>query len=235
MDRCLAIADLARILSEAADHPGRRHLADCPRCRTLVRRFTDFLDPAPLPDAAAAPAAAQELQRRLAAALPAVEPTPAAAGGRLQSTRDSALPRRSARRHPSRQWFALAAVVVLALGLFSIRQQLLEPELPRGRQAPVLRGLERDLQPPRVAETAAGLRVLWSPYPQSDGAVIVVLAADLSELVRLAVDDRGEHLFARRDDEGALPDAARFLSVEFVQEGDIVGRTPLLPLPRTDL
>lgn len=254
MNRCPTVADLAGILALPQDHPGHQHMAACPRCRTLARRLGDFLTPGRLPDEADEEAASLELQRRLQEVLPDLlqsdltppdatladdalaDDAPPASRPRSLATADrkpaieTIEPLRSPGRGRRRQWYALAAVVVVAIGLFSIRQQILEPGLPPGGQAPVLRGIERDLPIPRLIETATELRVVWSPHPESDGAVIVLFDADLRELASMAVADRGEHAFVWAAAGGALPAAARYLRVEFRQQGDVIGRTPLTPL-----
>jgi hypothetical protein len=45
-DKCLENNELEEVLALPAEHPRRRHLEDCPRCRALLASYAEFLDPA---------------------------------------------------------------------------------------------------------------------------------------------------------------------------------------------
>jgi hypothetical protein len=230
MERCLPPEDLARILALPADDPARRHVDGCPRCRTLARRFQDFLAPSPLPPAAGATAAGKELRQRLDAALPGPRML---IGQRWKPGSGTGGPARSLRRRPARPWYAMAAVLVLAVGFLAIRHQLLAPDGLPGGQAPVLRGGQTQPEAPRLLEDSDGIKLTWQPHPETDRAVIVVLDGDLGEITRLPVADTGQHRFAPAGTPEALPPQGRYLRVRFTLAGDVVDSTRTLPLQRT--
>jgi hypothetical protein len=148
MDRCLSPEDLAEVATLPEDHPRQRHLTRCARCRTLARRFRDFLDPAPLPpeaDAGALPPLAPALEGEGSTAA-AAEP-----------------PVRGARRLPvGRSLLALAAVLVACIGLMTARNQLTQPDTAPSLERRQLRGDELRPQVLELSAAAGGLDLAWS-------------------------------------------------------------------------
>jgi hypothetical protein len=219
VDRCLPAEDLADILALPDDDERRRHVDDCPRCRTLARRYRDFLSPAPLPPEADAEAASRALRDRLVTALPELAPSLEAEDA--TSDRRVHIDWRPTRRS-WRPFVAVAAVLVCCLGLLSIRDQLLEPAPEPG----IMRG--DDLGPAALVidGTAAGFDLSWGLPDGTDQVEIVLIDAALVEIERIGVGPVNQHRLA------TVPDAARYVRVDFVSTGDVVATTRTLPLAR---
>lgn len=230
VDRCLQIEDLAEILTLPQDDERRRHLDDCPRCRTLARRYRDFLTPAPLPPEADAEAASRALRERLTIALPELVPAlesedqqvnqPVAAHNRQLGWRPA--------RNMVRPLIAVAAVLVCCVGLLTVRHQLLEPRAERGFDGPVLRG--ENLAPatlvvtPIASDMAQGLRLSWGQPADTDAAELVLIDANLGEITRIDIGTTGSF------DLSQPPTNAWYARVEFLLVGDVVSSTRTIPL-----
>ena len=63
-DKCLETHELEEVLALPEDHPRRRHLRDCARCRALMASYAEFLEPGEQPGARP-----EDARRDLAAAL----------------------------------------------------------------------------------------------------------------------------------------------------------------------
>ena len=223
MDRCLSPEDLAEVATLPEDHPRQRHLTRCARCRTLARRFRDFLDPAPLPPEADAEAASCMLRQRLAGALPPLAP---ALEGEGSTAAAAEPPVRGARRLPvGRSLLALAAVLVACIGLMTARNQLTQPDTTPSMERRQLRGDELRPQVLELSAAAGGLDLAWSQPAGTDASQAVFLDASLGEIARRPVGISGDHRIA------SLPAGARYLRVEFLQRGDVVATTRTLPIP----
>ena len=230
VNRCQPVENLAEILTLPSDDERRRHLEECPRCRTLARRFRDFLSPAPLPPEADAEAASRALRERLTTALPELVPAlesedqrqeqPVTAHTRQWGWRPS--------RKSMRPLMAVAAVLVCCVGLLTVRHQLMEPgangNLEHGSDVPVLRG--ENLAPASlvVADMAQGFKLSWGQPTDTDAAELVLIDANLGEIARLDIGTSGTFDLARP------PADARYARVEFLLAGDVVSSTRTIPL-----
>ncbi len=222
MDRCHQPEDVGRILDLPAEAPERRHLEQCPRCRMLARRYRAFLACDPLPAEADARDAGATLERRLADIIPL--PLTAAAAG-------DAMDRPAPRRRPRRQWYALAAVLVLAVGFVALRGRFLDPEATPPASAPLWRGTAAELDAPRFESSIDGLVLTWPPVTGADRAVIVVLSGDLRVLAETVATHGTRHVFVDDDGHPALPAEARYVQIRFERGGAAVETSALLPLP----
>jgi len=221
---CLPPEELEAIGTLPADDPRRRHLEHCPRCRTLARRYRQFVDPAPLPAAAGGAAAGRELSRRLHLAIPELAPV----GEANHRGRDTADPGRShIWRRPARPLLAIAAVLVCCLGLLALRHQLSEPQTRGPADAPVL--LRGDPNAPpllTVTREPAGVRLAWQTPAGTDKAVVVLLDERFQETARLTAGAGGALVLAA----GQIG-AARYARVLFEDRGDVVAMTRTVALP----
>ena len=230
VDQCLQIEDLAEILTLPQDDERRRHLADCPRCRTLARRYRDFLTPAPLPPEADAEAASRALRERLTTALP--ELVPALENEDRRSDRPVPARTRQIGWRPDRKLLrplmAVAAVLVASVGLLTVRHQLLEPDAGRGFDVPVLRG--EVLASAALAitdigsDSARGYRLSWGQPADTDAAELVLIDANLGEIARIDLGTTGAF------DLSQPPADARYARIEFLFAGDVVSSTRTIPL-----
>ena len=230
VDHCLPVEDLAEILTLPADDERRRHLKDCPRCRTLARRFRDFLTPAPLPPEADAEAASRALRERLTTALPELVPALESEGqqhGQPVTTR-TGQPGWRPSRNTMRPLMAVAAVLVCCVGLLTVRHQLMEPgangNLEPGFDGPVLRG--ENLAPASlvVTDMTQGIKLSWGQPADTDATELVLIDANLGEIARLDIGTSGTFDLSRP------PVDARYARVEFLQAGDVVSSTRTIPL-----
>jgi hypothetical protein len=225
--RCLELEDIADLASLPEDDPRRRHVAECPRCRTLARRFRDFLAPAPLPPEADAEAAGRMLRRRLSTALPELAPALEADDRAAHDRAATARPGRGDRRGlpVARPLLAVAAVLVACLGLLAVRNQLTQPDAPASLERSILRG--EDLRPAalELAATGQGLDLLWGQPADTDASQAVFFDGNLDEIARFPVGTDGAHHLSR------VPTGARFVRIEFLQLGDVVIRTRTMTLP----
>jgi len=233
VDRCLQIEDLAEILTLPQDDERRRHLNDCPRCRTLARRYRDFLTPAPLPPEADAVAASRALRDRLTIALPELAPAlesedqrvgqPVSAGKRRVGWRPD--------RKLAQPIIAVAAVLICCVGLLTARHQLLEPRADRAFDGPVLRG--ENLAPATFVVTnissdmARGFQLSWGQPADTDATELVLIDANLGEIARIDIGTTGSF------DLSQPPAKARYARIEFLFVGDVVSSTRTIPLTAT--
>jgi hypothetical protein len=196
-DRCLDPRELETIAGLDPDDPRRRHLETCVRCRGAARALAAFLEPGDTSDLEGLPAAAAELEARLAAGLDARRRAPA-----------------------RRRWPALALAAALAVCALGITTS----EVLRGRRAaslPTGQRLRGDVAAAAVAvERAHGqLRLRWDGAPSADTMVYVFLDDGLTELGRRASD--GVLVLPADDPLASTP----FCQALAVAEGDTVGRS----------
>jgi hypothetical protein len=167
---CLDMAQLAAVDWLPADDPRRRHLADCARCRARLAAYRAFESPPGLPEGADLP----DAEARLGAFL-------------QQEIGVGEEPARPRRRDWRRPLLALAAVLVVAVGLTLVTDDGEGP--PR---TPILRGDEEAVRQGGVragalaaaSEVDADGRVVlsWSAVGDADTYRVVLYGADLSEL-----------------------------------------------------
>ncbi len=216
--RCIRPEDVAAVLELPATHPDRVHVATCPRCRTLVRSYSEFMHPASLPGDADVDGAMATLASRLSLTIGApmgarAGETPAARG-----------------RTMSRALYAVAAVLAICAGLLVARDVVMRsgPRVPAG--APILRGEAAPDTPLSVEATdASGVwNLAWSRPAAADASEIVLYDAALGELARIPVAaDTSTTLDLRLRPEAV--DAA-YARIVFLCGGDVCGRSATVPL-----
>ncbi len=206
MTRCFEPREIAAALDLPEGDPGRRHLADCPRCRSLALAFAEFME-APPEREPEFDRTDDELRLRLARAFG--PPAPAAVPRRRM------LPPRSV-------WVATAAVaatmaVVLLSGdldrLGADRLPVPGGTLRGGDQATGLAAVRQD----------AGLILRWERDPAADQAVLVFYDAHMHELGRRTTDAPGLTVPA-----GQPLAAAAYCQLLFVAAGDTVSRSAIV-------
>jgi len=194
-------ARLERIL---ADGDGAR-ASDDPAIRNLARLYDDFEAETPPPPEAQAEEADHELDRRLAHLTPLARPA-----------------RRAAWR--SRPALALAAVLLLSVGIFSGRQ--LSQQLSGDAQREVLRGESVATPTLTVSPTDHGVALGWPLAEDADGAVLVLLDTRMAEVRRIVTRGVTRHLLESADLTGAT-----YVKLELMREGDVVATLVPVALP----
>ncbi|HOX25643.1 MAG TPA: hypothetical protein PLL30_11260 [Candidatus Krumholzibacteria bacterium] len=223
--RCLPPEELETIAALAPGDHRRAHLEHCPRCRNLVRLYQDFVSPPPLPPEAQAAEAGRELRRRLAAALPGLS---LVAGEGRGGQNGGAPDRARFWRRSARPLIALAAVFVCCLGLFALRQQLLEPaDRVPGSAPALLRGAaEPSSTTLAVGRSPDGVRLSWQRPADADRTVVVLLDEAWQEVARVVAADGDTYLLS-----AAETARARYARVLFEDRGDVVATTRTVVLP----
>ncbi len=220
---CFEIEDLERALELPADHPRRRHLEECARCRSLADMLRDFATEAVAPVESGFAAVDASLRAEIAEitgvpeALAEVEPAPRAAE----------VPAAPSRK-PWWSWprlqpaLAFASVlVVCAVGVALWR---------KNESAPLMRdasgsGAGAFATAPERA-VAGGLELAWTAEPGADAYRIVFLDGSLREVARTAALSGTRFVL----DPAALPDglsrgASVAWQVEALAGGDVVTTT----------
>lgn len=184
---CYSDADLGTLAALPAGDPRLAHLAVCPRCRSRLALYREFLEPSALPGGARA----DEADARLAAVLEreilaATRPAPARTRGENWLARWLAPARRPV--------WALAAIAVVAAGVWAIA---------RGPSRPLMRGPETGtgVEVRAPVESAGAVTLAWRPVRGADRYEVRFYATDLSDLARLPAP-AGDRLELRR---GTLP------------------------------
>lgn len=221
MKPCPDLTELVGAESLPDDHPLREHLRTCGRCRAALRAYGAFQGEEPEGDVSDAEAARAE--RKLAEfidteLLPS-EPETAAAPQR--DRRETTAPR---------GWLAMAAVLVVAVGLALVGPRLTGSGLDTGDE---LRG---DVTPTpggasavTVTAIAPGeVRINWAPVDGARDYEIILWTAALEEYARLAPTVETEQLLVW--DVDAEPGPV-FCSVVSRQGGREFARSELVSLP----
>ncbi|MFO7610650.1 MAG: hypothetical protein R6X35_15935 [Candidatus Krumholzibacteriia bacterium] len=214
---CPDLASLAGADALPAAHPLRAHLQSCSRCRASLRALAAFRagdGSADLPDRDLADA-----DRRLAAFLEAHLPGA------------ETVPAPPARRWPPRArsragWLAAAAVLVVAVGLWSLGPG------PGGGPADDGGPLRGEAGEAARAVTVTrdrdgALQVAWPAAAGADAYEIVLWSADLAEIAR---HHTGPVTGSRVAAPATTP-APAYLTVVALQGGREIGRTALVTLP----
>jgi hypothetical protein len=214
---CPDTSELGRVDDLAADHPLRRHLRDCGRCRAALAAIRSF-------EAGRAPAEQEEVS--VADLADADARLAAFIEQDLLGEKNDPVIRLWFRRTPPRSWLALAAVLVVAVGFWLVGPR---PGGDAGRDQGPLRG-ETVPDGPSFGTvevtraTDGSLAVAWAPREGAQDYVIVLWSSDLAEVARLEPSTTADHRFT------AHPDA-RFLSVVARQGGREIARSALVTLP----
>jgi len=170
-DRCPSPEEIASLASVARGDPRRAHVESCPRCQAILLSYEEFMAPdEPPPEAHAADASAE-----LESVLRREVLGPTIRHERKMGTRDRL---RCFFRVPVLA--PAAAVVAIALIVIAV--------VENGRGGADLRGPAPAPAAPVVAEMGTdgdGARVLtWQPPAGCNRSVVVLYAADLSEISR---------------------------------------------------
>jgi hypothetical protein len=212
---CYEPAEIAAAGELAADHPLRRHVAECPACRAVERAYREFLDPTPLRPEGELAAADAELAKRLERQTVGRRPIPRigpAAGGQR------------APRSFGRSLLALAATLAVAAGVLVVRDIV----LVGGSRVPVGPGVDRGAASQAAAplwdNASAVWRIEWSSPDPTGDAVVVFFDARMRELTRVPAGDGGS---LELTPDTALA-AAAYVQVLFVNEGDTVTRSSIV-------
>ena len=201
---CIEVERIADVEALAPDHPSRRHLEECPRCRSLWLSYQTFMAIEPVggarPDAARL-ALAEFIRRRMAGTLPAQRPT-----------------RFTLRSLWAAPWrpipLAAAAMIVVVAAVVLFRGG--------GRdEAPVLRGdsgVTAALtlnDPTRLAD--GSIQFSWSAAAEADAYEVRVYGPDLAELARRPAT--GTSLVVEA---GFLPAGELTWRVVALHDGDVI-------------
>jgi hypothetical protein len=230
-DPCVDEQELAELLASAEDHPRRKHLDECSRCRARLAAFRAFMDEARVPPGAnPAEAAARLDEFRRREILGKVLDRP----GRGRESEKSPFA-----RFLSWHWAAPVAAAALVIAIIGA-WQLLENRGPAGPEKMLLRGEKSGSSAlaPLVAESAGGgaVTLSWTTLPEADAYEVTVLGSDLSELRTYPV---GQGTSARcswtlPSDEIALlhqGPGGLFWSVRALRQGDEIARSDPRLLP----
>lgn len=216
-------ADLAAQLDRMVAEQKQWRRSDNPADRVLGRRYEDFMNPAPLPDEADSSWAGDELDRRLKA----LTPLASTISGNPDRVRQSSP---KSRRSPFQRWIpqrrpflAVAAVVVLAVGMLSLRSQLLDPA---SQDQPILRGRVVPSQILDVSPVQDGVALAWHRPVSADRSVIVLFDDTFVEIARIEAGNLSTMTLAPE-----VVATARYARVEFIADGDVIQTTRIHPLP----
>jgi hypothetical protein len=200
--RCLEPDELEGVRALPPDHPRRREVETCPRCRQLLLSYVEFLEDRSAPDTIDREGAAARLreafEREMGGPAGAPMTQPEAPGGRSEDDARARTPSdvgpRSAgvwRPHRALRFVMAAAAVAVITSLIGVflsdhvrrpagREDVLRtaPDSAghRLRDRPIL------FQPRSVA---SGVELRWTSVPGADAYRVVFMGEDLSQLAIL--------------------------------------------------
>ncbi|MCP4573934.1 MAG: hypothetical protein GY838_16365 [bacterium] len=213
MRSCPDITELVGAEHLSEDHPLRQHLRACGRCRASLRAYEAFRDEAPGRDVTDA-----EVAR---------------ADGRLAEyieTRMRAREDAPPAQDWSRGWMAMAAVLLVAVGLWAVGPHLTGTALDTGDR---LRGDAMEAAPaaaPVTATVVAPGEVLirWDPVAGAEDYEIILWTAALEEFARVGplTGTEGPAAWDAEAEPGPV-----FFSVVSRQAGREIARSDLISLP----
>jgi len=184
---CIDVESIGEVVDLPEDHPRRRHASECPRCRSLVESYLEFVQAEPVAGSGVEGARAV-LAARIREGAERLIPSQA----RTSSISKEPWWRGFLRPAPA---FAVVALVAVAAMVWTSRQP----------QESVLRDDAVDaqpfsLQPSRVAGDA--IHLSWTPMAGADGYQVRIYGPDLSEVYRHPETSETSAVVAR----SALPD-----------------------------
>jgi hypothetical protein len=199
MQGCIAMEALGTLDSLSSDDPTRRHVAQCARCSAMLVAYREFMR-------ADAPRAAHmtDADARLASFI----------AHRVEGVEAGGASRRFGRWFdlPNFRFAAIAAglvIVALAVARF----------MPPRTDHVILRG---DAHSAFTTETRVlsvnAINLSWSPVADADAYEVIVLGADLSEIVRLPAGSETSLTV----DPSTLPAAAVRWQVSALREGAVL-------------
>ncbi len=170
-ERCIDIERIDEVVDLPADHPVRRHVEDCPRCRNLLRSYQKFLRAEPVAGFNV------EFARRTLDALIASkvgEKRPAAS--QRSSTSFSSVLRGLMRPTPL---IAVGAVAILVAAV--VWRQTQESEGILLRDEPTSRSAAL---PPAEVRPDGSIHLTWQAVPGADAYQIRIYNSTLTEIYR---------------------------------------------------
>lgn len=215
-DRCHPLEDLPQIMNLPEGDPRRQHLDRCPRCQTLARQFDAFMHPGPMPTAADLDGAGVELNQRLEAELdlsmsPVTRRSPNHSFWRLAPGQ-------------GRPLLAMAAVLVICVGLLTIRHQMVGTT-PRGdSEVTILRGPAS-----LILAQIENNNLIWTLPEQADEATVVLYNASLQEIAKIAAP-----MTTTLDLTTISHPETRYVRVLFMSRGDIIKQSSIITLSRPE-
>lgn len=222
--RCIAPEQLARILELPEEHADRRHLRDCPRCRSLAKQFESFLRQpgtpnAAVPEGASLQEARTTFQQRLKDVL-----------GKDARISDAQQTPPRPRILQLRPILAAAAVLIAVVGLSWWRERApLSDDLLRG--APSERGTLQ-IRVEDAVQEGDGWALRWSVVPKADAYEVRIYSESLEEVARFGpLQDNAFDLFPENLPSGDAVSAASYWRVFALTRGDPLARSALMELP----
>ncbi len=231
---CIPLEELAAVADLPATDPRRAHVAQCPRCGSLLDAYARFLEPGEAADAAHVAQADARLSEFLARTI-GVAPSPAAPA---QPARAPVAPRSK----PGASWWAalFAPAMRPALGFvvaaIVLGGVVVWPRLAGHRPSDALRGGSRNAPVAALEVRAAdlgpaGLRVAWASVAGADAYEVRVYSESLAEIARL--DANGDTVLTVSP--SALPfrpqpGQSLLVRVDARRQGEVLASSPPLPL-----
>jgi hypothetical protein len=193
---CIPVAELEAVLALAENHPRRRHLETCPRCRALLLEYRDFLSTDDIPEGADPVAAERALGAALGREMETVAGDARLAtvpgAGRDETGRTGSRDSHRPRGRAPGWWFARqpagvrALAAVLALVVVGGASVLLlrgdgepAPDILRSSDAEAAAWDLTVVAGRFAANDAPALRLAWTPRPGADAYEVRVYATDL--------------------------------------------------------
>lgn len=168
--RCIDSERIADVVELAADHPTRRHVEDCPRCRNLLRSYQKFVSAEPV-----AGAGIDDARRTLDALINSK------VGKRSAATRPSSMRFAHGLRGFLRPAPLVAAAAVCALVAIVVWQQSRGPESLRLRSQPTSQtsGL-----PPADVRPDGSIHLAWPAVSGADAYQVRIYGTNFTEIYR---------------------------------------------------
>ena len=216
--RCRDPREALAALDLPEEDPRRRHIADCPDCRAVIRAYEEFLEPSGVHPEKELDEADAELAERLRTDLALDNVPPAGGRGRGGGV---------VQRPFQRMWLALAAALTVAAVVLVVR----DVPLLRDTRLPDGPGVSRGIAGAEAALTwtreATGSRLTWSNPPGVETAVVVLFDARMRELDRVGTG----YASTLALDTATTPAGATYAQVLFVAAGDTVARSFIVARP----
>jgi len=224
---CVAVRDLARIDSLPESAPERVHVAQCPRCRSLMLAYHEFAQPGALPEGArmaeaeAALAAMLEREVRGVRVDTRAAVVPAGRGGAGWWSR-------LVGPTPVRAAFALAALVVAAGAVwFAAQPRLQGPPVMRGDSTGTILALRVEGAQVRSRDGAIELR--WEAIRGADHYLVSFYGSDLGDLPSPPpVTDTRLVLERASLPAGLVPGSDVLWQVSAFRQGERLAQSPLI-------
>jgi hypothetical protein len=218
--QCCDPAEVGRLLDLPPTDPRRRHLDECPRCRSLALSYGDFVAPGPVPSGARPSEAASTLSAALSAAM--ASPLPPA----LRERRALRFSRwlQGVLTPPALKPALAAAAVVIVAGAVVVGY------LSRTPSAPVLRGqagVALALAPLERGPEGT-IRLRWQPLAGAESYQVRLYSTALVEVARLEPTTETTMLVSRDAVPDSLPSGSTVLCrVAGLRGGNDIALSPV--------